>query len=218
MNSLRIQGRTILFFVIILMQSGHVMGQESKRIGIRAGLNLANNIALSDGKRVDDDHSYRAALHIGITSRFNLANKFSLNPEILYSKKGYKQESESVVIHYNYVNLPLLVGYNLGEKFTLQTGPEFGYLISAKMDSDGEQIDLIELYEAFDIDVKRLELGLTIASSYKLTDNLSIAVRYVHGISSVLKSGLPNTAGFYPNRKLSNLNRTFQFSLAYLIW
>ena len=53
-----------------------------------------------------------------------IANRFSFQPELLYSGQGSS-------VNLNYLNIPLMAKYNLTKEFSLEAGPQIGFLLSA---------------------------------------------------------------------------------------
>ena len=67
--------------------------------------------------------------HGGVLVNFKLTDRVSLQPEVLYSQKGTKEDNSSTRINTNYVDVPVLlrVAPGLGGLF-VEAGPQVGYL------------------------------------------------------------------------------------------
>ena len=64
--------------------------------------------------------------------------------------------------------------------FSLEAGPQIGFLMSAKVKADGESADIKELYESIDF-------GLNFGAGYDVSENINIGLRYSLGLSNILK-------------------------------
>src|SRR4051812_36568942 len=74
----------VLMFAIIFSSISY--SQEG--FGIKAGLNLANETV--EGTSFD----IKTGVNAGVMMQFPLGDRFFLNPELLYSVKGYKNSSK----------------------------------------------------------------------------------------------------------------------------
>lgn len=136
---------------------------------------------------------------------------------MLFSSKGYEisaienvQPSGDGNLHLNYINLPLLIGYEFFDKMAINVGPELGYLLSAKAKYDSKTIDLEEAWD------NKFDFGISTGINYHLDENIALEIRYTHGLSSVIKDIMyVNEDGEYLDSDEKFQNRTFQFSVSY---
>ncbi|MEZ0540455.1 porin family protein [Fibrella arboris] len=135
--------------------------------------------------------------HLGIMYRYRFT-KFVIQPELLYQIKGgtYQQlqiastNRTTTENNFNYVSLPIMLGYIPVEGLTLQAGPEFSWAVSTP---NGPQ--------------SNRDLGIAFGIHYDfldMVDKLSLNLRYVYGTTKI-----PETV----NSTLQN--RAFQVSLIY---
>ena len=182
--------------------------------GIKGGLNCVNNKIVQNDLGFLDDGMYRLGYHIGVFSTISLSDKLMANPELLFSSKGYKfPEANSLSggsIHLNYINAPVLIGYQLCKKISLLAGPELGFLVSAKSRIDGETIDVRNIWN------EKLDFGLVLGVRYSLIEKLNVGIRYIHGLASVIQvEDLRYPDGSVAANDTEFQNRTFQFSVEY---
>ena len=159
-----------------------------------------------------------------------ITEKLSTSIEILYSNQGYHFEGYQTSdppgdgnVHYNYISIPIFVEYQPLSKLTIQAGPQLGYLISAKTKFKSETVNLFDFWEFLGIEssLNRFDFGIGLGSEFLVSQHTLIGFRYFHGLSSFFENqqsltddqGIPVES---PNHK--NQNRTFQLSIAYLIW
>ncbi len=76
----------------------------------------------------------KLAFNAGAFVALPLFNEFSLQPEVVYSGQGSKfsESGFTGTVNANYVNVPVLFKYNNPTGFFAETGPQLGFLMSAK--------------------------------------------------------------------------------------
>lgn len=174
--------------------------------GFKGGLNLS--FITGDGT---DNFDSKIAFHIGVVSEITISENFSFQPELLYSAQGDKETFEGTDIKYklDYLNVPLMVKYYVSEGFSLEAGPQLGFLLSSKAEGDGVSIDLKDMMNTFEF---ALDFGL----GYKFENGINFSARYNLGISNIVKNngsilGEPMTSD---NSK--NHNEVVQLSVGYM--
>ena len=110
------------------------------------------------------------AFNFGIVSEIPISEKFSFQPELLYSGKGFSIGDD--VVSLNYLDIPLMGKYYLTKGFSVEAGPQIGFLLSAKRES----LDVKESYNTVDF-------GMNLGIGYKLQNGLNFGVRYNLGLS-----------------------------------
>ena len=177
-----------------ILMAGTASAQEVN-IGIKGGLNVYN-IYQEDNSNADR----RIGFHAGLLGHIHLAKHFGLQPEIVYSNQGAEYRSSSVKTKFNldYINVPLLFQIMFGDGFRLQAGPQVGFLISAKSETDNVRQDHKD-------ELETVELGLTFGASYVGKSGFGIDARYNYGLSDI-----------YENSSYNSTNRGFQLGLFYL--
>ncbi|MDR2037636.1 MAG: outer membrane beta-barrel protein [Bacteroidales bacterium] len=147
-------------------------------VGIKAGLNLVN---VSDETWAD----MRPDFHAGILFNLNFGHKgdkpgfFSLQPEVLYSRQGFKMDGEA--INFDYITIPLMFKFYVYQGLNLEVGPWGAFLISVNPDSkaiDGMNIKLSDLKGGKDI-------GIAAGIGYDFNFGLILGARYQHGLSDM---------------------------------
>jgi opacity protein-like surface antigen len=172
--------------------------------GVKGGLNLSNLTG-----DIDDSESLIGA-HVGAFAEIKITDKFSVQPELLFSMQGAKQEytyfesfegfeiteTEKTTIKLGYLNLPIMAKFYATEKFSLEAGPQLGFLMSAKVDyeftyreTSGGITEVETESDSEDIkdDVKSIDFGFGLGAAYKFKENLFIGARYTIGLSSIAK-------------------------------
>ncbi len=163
-----------LFFSMLLAIAVAANAQES-RIGLKTGVNFANIGG-------DAETDMRVGYHLGGFAKFQLGDKFAIQPELLYSLQGFKTEGlsfgsvtllEEENVNFHYVNLPVVLKLYLIEGLNLQVGPQVGYLASLTIDGEDRKDDF---------DLEELDFGLVFGAGFDL-DDVQIGARYNLGLS-----------------------------------
>ncbi len=149
--------KLLLIAGIAIFGLGNVNAQENS-YGVTAGFQSTSlNLSLGSISENSTDSGY----FIGLFAEFSLSENLSLQPEFHYSCIFNDGESLSDLI------IPVLLKYNISEKFNVMAGPQFDYI------TDGD----IENF-------KKFGLGLGVGLGYDITDNILISSRYSFGISN----------------------------------
>lgn len=140
------------------------------RFGVKAGLNYAN-FSGSD-LQTDAITSY----HAGLSAQIKLGQKFSVQPEVMYSTQGasYKNLNQELKQQLGYVSIPLLARIHMAKIVSLDFGPQFSYLLSKDVD--------------FDTDINEFDFAATGGVTINLTESLFIQGRYVLGLTEISKN------------------------------
>lgn len=125
--------------------------------------------------------------HGGVLVNIKLSDRFSLQPEVLYSQKGTKGADDSNRINLNYVDLPVLlrVATGLGGLF-IEGGPQLGYLAGSDA-SVGSRTPLARVTADFAGSYPPFDLGYAAGFGYQLANGLGLGLRYNGGFTHVLK-------------------------------
>lgn len=173
--------------------------------GLKGGLNFS--MFTGDGT---DDFDGRVSFHVGAVAEFPLIDQFSIQPELLYSSQGDKISAEGmdVVFKMDYLTVPVMAKYYVSEGFSLEAGPQLGFLLSAKVDGGGVSIDIKDLF-------KSIDFGLGFGLGYKLENGINFSGRYNVGISNILESNGSIMDVPISSDGSKNYNNVFQLSIGY---
>lgn len=170
-----------------MLLTGSFLAGASAQIqfGVKAGANMAN----FTGDNLDGA-KWKIGFQGGALVSVPLFNEFSLQPEVNYSSQGFKfdQGGETGSMNVDYVNIPVLFKYNNPGGFFAETGPQLGFLISAKAKSPGVSVDAKSAYKSTDFSWA-IGVGYLISSL-----NVGIDARYNLGLSNIIKESGNGTA------------------------
>jgi opacity protein-like surface antigen len=120
----------------------------------------------------------------------------------VFSGEGAKIDDSDVKLALTYLNLPLLFRYNFSENLSAVTGPQIGFLLSAKAKDDGDSNDVKDSFNGTNI-----SWGL--GAQYELPNNLNVGLRYNFGLSDIADDG---------NDDWKTKASTLQISLGYTFY
>ena len=165
--------KSLFLTAIVLFGFTYVSAQEVN-LGAKAGVNFAT----ITGDDVDS-FSSRTAFHVGLVAEFVVSDAFSFQPEVLYSAQGadWSEDSFEGTTKVDYLNVPLMAKYYVAEGFSLELGPQIGFLLSAKDVEDGEPDFDLKDY------VKGIDFGVNVGVGYKMESGLNFGARYNLGLS-----------------------------------
>lgn len=158
---------------------------QDRRMGVKGGLNLSNLY-------VDDvnDENARVGFHVGVYGQLFSTETFAIQPELLYTTKGSETEWDGLIdqttkFNLNYLELPVLAVFKLGDAAEIHVGPYFSYLLGANIDTDG---DLGGSNQDLDRDnFNAFDFGLTGGVGLNF-GAIQIGARYNYGLTEIADS------------------------------
>ena len=155
------------------------LGYSQLSFGVKSGINIATV------KDINSDPKNRLGWYAGGLVDIPFHKKFFLQPEILFSAKGYSgfaslNDTKKTPVRLNYITAPVLFGYKIDNKTSLFVGPEIGYLLSVYYETP--------YHETFDVTNNfpvKLDIELDIGLKYEIVKNAGIEIRYSYGFKNM---------------------------------
>jgi hypothetical protein len=182
--------KILLLAVVTVLGFANVNAQKIK-FGAKGGLNFAT-ISGDNTKGIDVVTSF----NFGVLSEIPISEKFSFQPELMYSGQGYSFNDNTVAL--SYLNIPLMGKYYLTKGLSIEAGPQIGFLLAAK----NEKTDVKDSFNTFDF-------GVNFGLGYKLDNGLNFGARYNLGLTDI-----NNLEG----SSFKNKNGVFQLSVGYFFF
>lgn len=178
-------------WVAILLCCSITFAQTAKSkpfFGAKAGLNLSTFRTAVDYSTFEP--KVKAGAVLGGFVCIPLSNKFSLQPEFLYSQMGAKAFDDILgkkTFYYNFFAMPLLVKFKVFPKWNLVGGAEMDFLIRAR------QKDYLNHKTTITNTIKDFDFAYTIGFETWLSKNIVVGARYIHGTQDLSPTSDENT-------------------------
>jgi hypothetical protein len=186
---------SLLAFFSLIVVGSYAQGVSG---GLKLGLNLANQTISGNGFVTSP--SFRPSLHAGGYLTAMISSKLGVQPEVLYSGQGAKNGDYTLKL--NYIAIPVLVRFNITERFNVHAGPQIGILASAKAKMASESEDMKDLYKSTDV-------GIAAGLGVDLPMGLNFGFRFVKGMSNIAKDA---------GNDVKYKNYNLQFSVGYKLF
>ncbi len=182
--------KKIILIGLSVLSFTFMQAQKKFNFGIKGGVNFSNMNNISD-------NSYKKSktgINFGLLAEISLSDKFSIQPEILYSTQGVKTDvyliapaylgpgpifqssTEKGKYIFNYIQIPILAKVYLIENLSFEIGPSFNFLTKSEQKSESQTFRNIG---------KDFEFSGALGLSYKLNKRLFVSSRFVKGFSNV---------------------------------
>lgn len=181
--------------------------RENFKFGVKAGINLSN---VYDEKGEDFVADGKVGFAGGAFIAIPLGKFVGIQPEILYSEKGFKTEGSILGADYEftrkttYLDIPVHLQIKPTENLSLLVGPQFSYLLSTKNDFGDISGEMEE--EINDENYKKGVFGLSAGVDFNI-DNFLISARAAWDLSKTNKDGEESS--------LRYKNQVIQFTVGY---
>lgn len=157
--------KNIVLILVFVMFSIYGFSQNAL-YGVRAGFNLSN--LTFDETPADLDEGYRKGIAFGFFGEYYLSNEgFWFTPEVQFSAEGGKSEAFRI----DYIQVPLLVKYELTGDIRIALGPQVG--VKGHDYSNG---------------LNNFAFSAVGGVEYGITREIFADARYSYGFSNVLDS------------------------------
>ena len=192
--------KSALLLTLVFGLNGIVSAQEqqtsmensrSPKFGVKGGVNLSN--LYTDEA---DDNNLKAGLNLGLYAKLPLTKGISIQPELIYSSKGAKLTYSNFVLgkgeyrfNLNYVEVPVLLVFNLAKNLNVQGGGYVSYLASANIKDLKDNGTINNIKELDASNFNRFDYGLAGGVGIDVM-NFTIGARYNYGLKEVGDSGL----------------------------
>lgn len=212
-----------LLFALVTV-SAFAFAQTKPSFGIRAGATQAglqgdavnsfqSLLDFADGAITT--HS-RTGVFGGAYVTIPVSDKFSIEPGLYYSQKGYELRGElslsgaeflsanaSARLNTSYIDLPVLAKANLSG-FQVFAGPQVSYLADAKLRTTAGALGFNVLDKTMDAknQFNQWDVALTGGIGYQFANGFNVSAAYDHGLSKVDNG-----------QNLDTYNRTFKVGL-----
>lgn len=191
--------------------AGHLAVAQVE-LGGKAGLNIHfQQIKLASSAPAGmekPEGTSGAGFHIGVFAQNDLSEKLYLRPELLFSTRssmetltatldlpGISSRTElETKTNLSYLELPVLLGGRLSERFALEIGPGFGFLMGYKeqekgtltvTDAEGTVVTSLDSEYNDTRGLRKIEVAGVVGLNYRANNGLDLGLRYWHGLNTL---------------------------------
>jgi Outer membrane protein beta-barrel domain len=198
---------TLAVISIIIMSSANAQ----VKFGVQAGANIANwqGDALKSLNNVVDltngfiDTKSKTGFHIGGFASIPIADKFSFEPGVQYSQKGYAMKGDlkidalkflgantSAKVEAHYIDIPFVVRAEVAKGLSIYAGPQISYLVKNNLHVNADVLGISLLNRRLDLtdNSNRMDIGIAGGVGYKFGNGLNINAGYDYGLSKLDKN------------------------------
>ncbi|MGC1631173.1 MAG: porin family protein, partial [Gelidibacter sp.] len=159
---------TIISATSIYAQSDN----STTQFGVKGGVNLSN----ITGDDVGDLDS-RTSFHLGLFLEIPISERFSFQPEVLYSGQGFNL-NDKAEYKLDYIQVPLMAKVYIVKGLYAEAGPQFGFKVKEEVDYEsGAGGGTVEV-DPDDSVIKNFDTNLALGAGYKFDNGFSLSARY----------------------------------------
>jgi hypothetical protein len=162
----------------------------SPKFGIKGGVNLTN-MYVQDVS----DENMKVGFNAGFFAKLPVTKGFSIQPELLYTSKGAKEEYNNFIegrgeyrFNLNYIELPVLAVFNVAKNFNVHVGPYVAYLAEANIKDLKDNGTMDEITDLNAENFNRIDYGVAGGLGIDIS-NFTLGARYNYGFREIGKSG-----------------------------
>jgi hypothetical protein len=205
--------KKIILIGLSVLSFTFIQAQKKFNFGIKGGINFSNMNNINDNSY----KTIKTGINFGLLAEISLSDKFSIQPEILYSTQGVKTDvyliapaypgpgpifgssTEKGKYIFNYIQIPILAKVYLIKNLSFEIGPSFNFLTKSEQKSDSQTFINIG---------KDFEFGGALGLSFKINKTLFVSSRFFKGFS--------NAFHYDPNNFENAKNYGFQLDFGLL--
>ena len=213
-----------LFLICLsLLGMGSIASAQVKITG-QAGLNFAS--VSTDDSDVAELLGSKLGFSIGAQIEKDINDKLYFTAGANYSSKGYAVEFTTDIPGFykiestgtsslNYLEIPINLGFRIGDRVTLQAGPYIGFLAGVSNYYKTTETDYMtgETVTAEDTDndktgISSTDFGLNLGAGFNITDDLSIKLNYGLGMADLNDDA---SATYYLKNNVTSVGIAYTF-------
>ncbi|GAB2772584.1 hypothetical protein HNQ93_000788 [Hymenobacter luteus] len=166
-------------------------GSDSRNngFGIKGGFTAAN-FRGDDKKNFGNEGIYNT-FHAGVYAQFGFNDKFSIQPEVLYSRQGFKgdnpastSQTGTYTTRLDYVQVPVLLVYNFLDNVSVHVGPQVSLLTKVK-EGDRER-KIADENDTYGYSYNSLDYGLAAGVEARVGP-ARVGGRYTAGFADIIQ-------------------------------
>lgn len=193
--------RITIFAVLFTVFSTGAFAQRVDHYTISGGLLGGANVSTLSND--DVDFKNRFGFDAGIWANFPIGRVFSIEPQVMYSQRGYFSDvtdGTEPEVTVGYVSIPVFAKASFGKYFAVMAGPEFNIMTSAKDDNNNSGFENIGM-DGW----KKHSTSVTGGIEFAPHSRIDVYCRYNYGLVDLYRGddGNPfSTVGDFKNQSI----------------
>ena len=159
----------VFFISALVLSSTFAAAQEFVYFGAKGGFTFSN--IYGGGFSDFEGAKTRTAYQFGVLAQIPITDKFSIQPEVLYSVQEFDLRGDGnqpdIEHQLDYIDVPVLVKYYMTTGLNLEAGPQVGFVVD-------EQVGAGDLFNDYGNNIE-ISLGLGVSWEF---DNYFLYGRY----------------------------------------
>jgi len=162
---------SVALFIITMITAGTLKAQndrwsgdnrESPALGLKAGVNISN---LYDTRGEDFEKASKIGFAGGAFLSLPIGRYVGIQPEVIYSQKGYKGSGNILNYTYtrtfDYLDIPLLIQLKPSGSLTVVGGPFYSFLLHKRINLEAGDLTFEQQTEIKNTNIRKNTLGIT---------------------------------------------------------
>ena len=206
-----------LFVGVLLIATTIIVAQTTEvkplTYGVKGGISFTRLNGSIEIGSLEVKPNFYTGYTFGAFANYAISDKFSIQPELLYSRKGSKYEDIKIstitdeiegidfgniasalgtkletYVGTNWLEIPILGVYQVDESLKLYGGPYIGLYLSGKAYVEATALVIELLGDDYEIDRNDLQLpdfGVVVGGAYDLTPSITVEARYSYGFVDI---------------------------------
>lgn len=179
----------IIGFTLVNLVAQATFSQTGNKFkfGIKGGANFSN-ISTDNAS----NNKVNTGFNLGLFAKVPITKSFAIQPEIYFTTKGSEHTYQNIFVNgtanyeLNYIEVPVLMVFNLSNNFNFQFGPYFSYLVDAKVKNVSD-VNFFNFEDNIDSkDINNFDTGLVAGLGVDIK-SFGLGVRYYYGFVTVGK-------------------------------
>lgn len=207
--------KSILLIAVLLFGVTSVTAQEYVMFGAKGGVNFST--FSGDGHNAFNDPDGRTSFHLGLLAEIPVTERFSVQPEVLYSGQGYdiaeRDNGGDIEYQLDYINVPVIAKVYIFEGLALEAGPQLGFLVNSEIDFDPSSINNEDRISLDEDQFNKVDFSLAVGASFIFRGGIFVNGRYNIGMSDIYDDSAANNifAGSDAKHSVVQLGVGFMF-------
>lgn len=173
-----------IFFLGLALAFTTSINAQDIKYGFRLGLSITTLGGEDSG---GENTNFRNGFSLGAFSSFPISSAIRFEPGLDFASKGAKTNLNSInsLVRNGYLDIPLLFNFEMGERFSIISGPQPSFLLSSAMIfGEGNNKITVKGSDAKSL-WKSTDIAGVLGLGYSSSKKFQIQLIYEHGFANI---------------------------------